>query len=68
MPAAVDVVRLLIEAADAAVDQDIPIEAFTLAAQAAYLRADPELVARLRDRALLEELEELRRGGRLPVV
>jgi len=68
MRAPVNVERLLVEAAAAAVGQEIPIEAFMLAAQAAYLRADPELAARLLwDRLLLEQFEELRRGGRLPV-
>lgn len=40
---------------------------FVLAAHAAYLRADPELLARLSDLALLIQFEELRRAGRLPV-
>jgi hypothetical protein len=57
--------------ADAAVDQEISIEAFMLTVLAAYSRADPELIARLAERladwALLEQFEELRRDGRLPV-
>lgn len=48
-------------------DQEISIEAFMLTVLAAYSRADPELIARLADRALLEQFEELRRDGRLPV-
>jgi len=67
MPPAVDVERLLVEAANAAVDQEISIEVFTLFAQAAFLHADPDLAVRLRDRALLEQLEDLGRDGRLPV-
>jgi hypothetical protein len=67
MPPRVNVEKLLIEAADAAVDQEISIEAFMLTVLAAYSRADPELIARLADRALLEQFEELRRDGRLPV-
>jgi hypothetical protein len=67
MQASVNVEQLLVAAANAAVDQEVPIEVFTLAALAAYLQADPELAARLRDGALLEHFEELRRGGRLPV-
>jgi hypothetical protein len=34
---------------------------------AAYSRTDPELIVRLADRAPLEQFEELRRDGRLPV-
>lgn len=63
----VNVEQLLVEAADAATAQDVSIEAFTLAAVAAYLRADTELWVWLWDRTLLEQLEALRRGGRLPV-
>jgi hypothetical protein len=54
MPTAVDVERLVVQAAGASVDQEISIEAFMMAALTAYLRADPGLVAQLRDRALLE--------------
>jgi hypothetical protein len=63
----VNVATQLVEAAKAAVDEGIPLEAFVLAAHAAYLRADPELAARLSNLALLMQFEELRRAGRLPV-
>ena len=70
MPSAtppVDVATHLVEAARAAVDDKISFDPFVLAAHAAYLRADPELLARLSDLALLIQFEELRRAGRLPV-
>jgi hypothetical protein len=58
---------LLAEAARAAVHRSIPINVFILAAQAAYLRADPALAQRVFDQALLEQFEALRRAGRLSV-
>lgn len=47
--APVSVEQRLVHAADAAIAQDVSIEAFTLAALAAYLRADTELGAWLWD-------------------
>ena len=63
----VAVAMQIVEAARAAVDEEISFEPFVLAARAAHFRADPELAARLSDLALLIQFEELRRAGRLPV-
>ena len=63
----VDVAMQIVEAARAAVDEEISFEPFVRAARGAHFRADPELAARLSDLALLIQFEELRRAGRLPV-
>lgn len=64
---AVRIETLLEDAAKTAVEEGIPLEAFVLAAHAAYLRADPETAERLANLVVLAQVEELRRRGRLPL-
>ena len=63
----VDVAMQIVEAARAAVDEEISFEPFVLAARAAHFRADPELAARRSSSNWMSSARSERRAGRLPV-
>jgi len=60
-----EVSELLARAAELCVEHDVEVDPFVRGAYSAYLEARPGLREELADRQLSEQLDELRKSGRI---
>jgi hypothetical protein len=60
-----EVSELLARAAELSADNAVEMDQFVRGAYAAYLLARPEIREAMADRALTEQIDELRRSGRI---
>jgi len=57
--------ELIARAAELCVEHDVDLEVFVRGAYSSYLEAKPGMREELRDRQLAQQIDELRRAGRL---